>query len=236
MFLSKIKRVRPWWGQLLWPSHSRILFASWCQEWQSSINGESLASRSKVVWHRRAEQCLQSSGDLDQLLPLTSLAFRTCCFVHNTDVLVPLRSWSVNTPWDDAAGPDGSKGVSECSARPISSVTKTVWRPLEGDSSTRAWPCTCIRWQITAGVPRWPCYLSLLTKTYANSTLYGIYQMDQDNKNSKFQRRHPFFFFLLYTSWALDYYSHLSFITLIDRMHFHQRTAWLNMWTACWSS
>lgn len=51
---------------------------------------------------------------------------------------------------------------------------------------------------VKARVPRWPCHLSLLTKACVNSLMYGIYQMDQNNKSYKLQGRYPFFFFIVH--------------------------------------
>lgn len=75
-------------------------------------------------------------------------------------------------------------------------------------------PCTAIRWQIKVGVPRWPCPLSLMTKANANRMFYGIYQVNQDYKNSKLQERHPGFFYILIRSFGLLFSS--IFVTLIE--------------------
>lgn len=90
-------------------------------------------------------------------------------------------------------------------------VSPAAFSPAANDFQclSHALACICIRWQVKAGMPRWPCHLSLLTKAYdANSMLYGIYQVDQDNKNSKeAPRKTPFFggFFhcILYKLWII---------------------------------
>lgn len=61
-----------------------------------------------------------------------------------------------------------------------------------------------------------PCWLRPMMHRMMH---YGIYQVDQDNKNSKeAPRKTPFFFFFspLYTLQALNYYAHQSFVTLIE--------------------
>lgn len=177
-------------GQLLWPSHCCILFASWCQEWQSSINSGSHGSlRAKffsIIGLRNAFRAqLISISSLSDFLLLQDLLKR---FVHNAGVLALLGKLKCNTPSDYRAGrlaaakeyqnalllphPHSPKTVSEAIGRRLiyysPAVFPLAFSPATNDfrcfSHVLAYTCACISSQTYAALPRQPGHLSLLSK------------------------------------------------------------------------
>lgn len=145
---------------------------------------------------------------------------------HNSDVLVLVGKlkceYTIRAHSEQGACVAWwGSGASESSAPPLASLS--IGGHCKETFHQQQIPFHCLSYalhqmMVKARVPRWPCHLSLLTKACVNSLLYGIYQMDQNNKSHKLQGRYPFFF-SLYTSQDLHYYSHQSFVTL--RMCFH---------------